>query len=163
MTHASLVEIGYRWVLSRCSFAFKELVTLNMTGEVPDVIGFRNDGTFLLEAKTSREDFLCDKKKPFRINPETGMGDWRFYIAPSGLIKESELPPLWGLVEVNEKGNARCTCNPYTDRPKSNILSMWVRNPKNTQAEMDMMISALRRLHIQGVIPLIYSSIKTRK
>lgn len=157
MTHNELVEIGYKWVLGRCSFAFKELVTINGTGEIPDVIGFRDSGTFLLEAKTSRADFFCDRKKFFRKNPEKGMGDWRFFIAPKGLISVEELPPLWGLIEVNEKGRAKCSYNPFTDKPKtSNMYHLWDRNQKNLSAELDMMRSALRRLHIKGVVEMIY-------
>lgn len=154
MTHSDLVEIGYRWVISRCSFAFKELKTINY--EIPDVIGFRDDGSFVLEAKTSRSDFLCDKNKPFRIKPAQGMGDWRFYIAPAGLISIAELPPMWGLIEVNEKRKAACVHNPFTHLPNSNIYSLWKRNPKSQEAERDVMRSALRRLHLKGVIPLIY-------
>lgn len=60
MTHSELVEIGYKWCLKRCAFAFKELRTQEY--EEPDVIGFTGSGTFLLEAKASRTDFLSDKK-----------------------------------------------------------------------------------------------------
>lgn len=85
MKHKYLVEIGYKWLLSKCSFAIKELVT--HTNEQPDVIGFNANGSFVLEVKTSRADFLADKKKPFRLIPSDGMGDWRFFIDPKGLIK----------------------------------------------------------------------------
>lgn len=154
MTHTDIVEIGYRWVIARCSFAFKEFKTISY--EIPDVIGFRDDGTFLLEAKTSRSDFLCDKKKWFRRKAEEGMGDWRFYIAPVGLIQVSELPPLWGLIEVNEKRKAICVHNPFTHIPGSNIYCAWTRNPKNEEGERAVMRSALRRLHLKRVVELIY-------
>ena len=65
MTHKELVEIGYKWVINKCGFAFKELTIAHY--EIPDVLGFNSQGTFLLEAKTSRADFLADKKKHFRI------------------------------------------------------------------------------------------------
>lgn len=154
MTHSDLVEIGYRWVMSRCSFAFKELKTLNE--EIPDVIGFRDDGTFVLEAKVSRADFLCDWKKPFRVNPIKGMGDWRFYIAPEGMIQVSELPFIWGLIEVNPKGKVTCIYNPFTKIPTSNIYSNWIRSPKNRLNEEVVMRSALRRLQLKRVVDLIY-------
>src|SRR5690606_27391155 len=99
--------------------------------EIPDVIGFRDDGSFVLEAKTSRSDFLCDRKKPFRINPKEGLGDWRFYIAPEGLIKTNELPPMWGLIEVNAKRKPLLVFNPFNpERPHGNIYGAWTRNPK---------------------------------
>ena len=153
-SHSELVEIGYRWCLNKSAFVFHELVTINGTGEVPDVIGFKDDGTFLIEAKTTRSDFLSDKKKPFRKCPSEGMGDWRFFICNKGLIKVGELPEGWGLIEVNEKGKARTMFNPFG---KGNIYSRWKRNPKNEYAERRMMFSALRRLHLRKRIEEIYN------
>ena len=153
MTHKELVEIGYKWVMTKCGFAFKELVTLGGFGEIPDVIGFNHQGTFLLEAKASRGDFLGDKKKIFRANPDFGMGDWRFYIAPQNLIKISELPEGWGLIEVNAKHRARIVHNPFG---KGNIYSRWERNKKYEKSELCMLYSALRRLQLRGVLELIY-------
>ena len=151
MTHSELIEIGYKWLLSKCSFAIKELVT--HTQEQPDVIGFNANGSFLLEAKASRSDFLSDKKKPFRIIPSEGMGDWRFFIAPKGLIKVDELPELWGLIEVNEKGKAICVFNPFG---KGNIYSNWKRHEKCEACERIIMFSALRRLQANKMIETIY-------
>lgn len=153
MTHQELVESGYRWLLSKCSFAIKDLVTHNR--EVPDVIGFNSNGSFVLEAKASRADFLADKKKPFRINPEDGMGDWRFFIAPQGLINKDELPELWGLIEVNKRGKATCTYNPFG---KGNFYGNWLRNPKCEGCERIVMFSALRRLQKNKMIETIYES-----
>lgn len=151
MSHKELVEIGYKWLLSKCSFAIKELVT--HTAEQPDVIGFNANGSFVLEAKTSRSDFLADKKKPFRINPSEGMGDWRFFIAPKGLIKVEELPIMWGLIEVNEKGKPLCVHNPFG---VGNIYSNWLRNEKDSDCERIIMFSALRRLQKNKMIETIY-------
>jgi hypothetical protein len=153
MTHTELIEIGYKWLMNRCSFAFKDFVTAGGFGEVPDVIGFNNSGSFLIEAKTSRSDFLADKKKKFREFPEYGMGDWRFFIAPKSLIKIDELPDMWGLIEVNEKGKARCVYNPFG---KGNIYSRWKRNAKYEKSEIVMFKSALRRLQEKGLLDNIY-------
>ncbi len=150
-SHSDLVEIGYRWVIKKCGFAFKELTCIN--NEIADVIGFNSNGTFVLEAKTSRADFLKDKKKTFRKDSGIGMGDWRFFIVPKGLIKVTELPEMWGLIEVNEKGKAINTFNPFG---RGNFYGMWRRNPKNKDAEMNLMYSALRRLHLRGRIDEIY-------
>lgn len=146
-THNDLVDIGYRWVMSRCSFAFKELVTINQ--EVPDVIGFNSNGSFLLEAKVSRSDFLSDKKKHFRLYGFMGMGDWRFFITPKNLISIDEIPEGWGLIEVNEKNKAKVVHNPFG---KGNIYDRWIRNEKNERAEKLVLISALRRLEEKNLI-----------
>lgn len=151
MTHTELVEIGYKWCLTRCAFAFKELVTIN--SETPDVIGFNSNGTFLIEAKTSRVDFFADKKKPFRKNGFMGMGDWRFFICKKDMIKINELPKNWGLIEVNEKGKPNVVFNPFG---KGNIYCRWKRNKKMQRNEMLMMYSALRRLHLKNRIEEIY-------
>lgn len=151
MTHRNLVEIGYKWALSRCGFAFKELSCVN--AEIADVIGFNSNGTFLLEAKTSRADFIADKKKPFRCNPCIGMGDWRFFIVPKGLVKIEELPDMWGLIEVNERYKSVITYNPFG---KGNIYSNWKRCQKSHLAENNLMYSALRRLHLRNRIEEIY-------
>lgn len=69
-----------------------------MNSESPDAIGFRPNGcSILMEVKVSRSDFLSDRKKPHRIDPAKGMGDWRFYVCPEGVIKVEDLPAKWGL------------------------------------------------------------------
>jgi hypothetical protein len=155
-THRELVEIGYKWLMIRCSFAFKELVAMTYYGESPDVIGFNSSGSFVLEAKTSRSDFLKDKKKIFRQIPEYGMGDWRFFICKKGLIKTDELPMWWGLIEVNEKGKTK-VFNPFG---KGNIYSNWKRHKKCNGSEVIMMISALRRIQEKGLMNEIYPTNK---
>lgn len=151
LTHKQLVEIGYKWLLNKCSFAIKEIVT--HTKEQPDIIGFNSNGSFVLEAKVSRSDFLADKKKPFRIIPSDGMGDWRFFIAPKGLIKIEELPNMWGLIEVNEKGKVTFEYNPFG---KGNFYSNWKRNHKDSNCERIIMFSVLRRLQKNKMIETIY-------
>lgn len=140
MEHNKLIEIGYKWLMKRCTFVITEMKTINT--EIPDAIGFKSDVTFLLEAKTSRSDYFVDFKKDFRLNPEMGVGDFRFYITPIGLIKIDELPNGWGLIEVNEKGKVINEYNPFG---KGNIHSTWVKNPKNKDAEYNILFSALRR------------------
>lgn len=152
-SHSELVNLGYKWCLSRCGFAFKELVTLS--SETPDVIGFNSNGTFLLEAKCSRSDFFADKKKSFRENPFMGMGDWRFFICEKGLIKINELPKHWGLIEVSEKGKTKVVYNPFG---KGNIYGSWERNEKNIDNERKLMYSALRRLQSKKVLDLTLSN-----
>lgn len=122
MTHKELCIIGAKILKTKfkCTVSINECVSLK---ENPDVLGFRYsygygdyEGSILLEAKTSRSDFKADSKKLFRQNPETGIGNWRFYICPTDLIKPNELPPKWGLIYVNEKGNTKIIVDPYKDK-----------------------------------------------
>lgn len=140
LTHTELIEIGYKWCMKRCAFAFTDLKTTNK--EIPDVIGFIGDYTFLLEAKTSKSDFIKDKNKSFRKKPKLGMGDFRFFITPENLIELKELPYKWGLIEVNPKGKVTKLHNPFG---KGNIYSSWIKNDKNILAEYRLMYSGLRR------------------
>ena len=150
-THKQLVEIGYKWCLSRCGFAFKELVTIGGYGEIPDVIGFNSMGTFILEAKTSRSDFLSDKNKCFRKRPEWGMGDWRFYICPPEIIQVSDLPKGWGLLWVTPKTVRKMHGVP----PNTN----WHRLKPfdgNKLNETRLLTSAMRRFAVRGLLETVY-------
>lgn len=154
MTHSELVKIAYKWVLANgsCGFAFRELKSL--TDEIPDVIGFGSSGhSVLIECKASRADFLSDKSKPFRVNPMLGMGRHRAYCCPENLIRPDELPQGWGLLYVKE-GKARVKVSMYD----GNIVNKYVGHERSVKAEMAMMYSALRRLHLRGVMDQIYDN-----
>ena len=123
--------------------------------EQPDAIGWRSGISILIECKASRSDFLADQKKIFRKNPGRGMGDWRFYMAPKGIIQVSDLPLWWGLLEVTEK-----TIKKTHGVPKGNCY--WAPGKfidVNKRAETIMMLSALRRMQIRGHLPEIYQGI----
>ena len=156
-THDDLVEIAERWLLRSklCGFALTELATANF--EIPDSIGFKSGMTIMVEAKANRADFLSDKKKIFRRNPYLGVGAYRFFLCPAGMIKPEELPEKWGLLWVNEKGKVRQKVG-----PKGNIWSAngqgFFFSDRNIQAEIGMMYSALRRLQLRGVLPMIYEN-----
>jgi len=100
MTHADLVERAARWLAKTkgCAVVATEIAT---TSESPDAIGWRAGYSHLVECKASRADFLADRNKPFRIVPETGLGDYRWYMTPPGLVSPDELPDGWGLLEVH--------------------------------------------------------------
>lgn len=172
MTHKEGVEIAYRWLLKngKVGFALKELST--MASEIPDVIGFDSWQSIVIEVKVSRSDFLSDKKKPHRTK---GMGNWRFYCCPKGMIKKEELPEKWGLIYIDEKGKAkieydcrqkRVPCEPYTTGghfgiPEKTITSRITRADENrfeadTDEERRMMYSVIRRLFIKGYVKHIY-------
>jgi hypothetical protein len=159
MTHKELIPIAYKWVLKNasCGIAFKEFHTTNM--EIPDVLGFNSWSSVLIECKASRADFKKDFKKPFRLSGK-GMGQYRFYMCPTGLIKKEELPEKWGLIYVSEKGKATCVVNPIKERGK--YLAEERRWEFDNSFERDLkgenafMYSALRRMHLKGHLEEIY-------
>lgn len=145
MTHADLVARAEGWLYSiGCGVVFTELVTRSY--EIPDAIGFRSYCSILVEAKASRGDFLNDAKKPHRIE---GMGDWRFFVCPPGLIQPDEVPDGWGLLYADKR------IKRIVGGPASNH---WDAPPRtgNKRDEMVMMYSALRRLKLRGRLPEIY-------
>lgn len=84
------------WNVPKCQYITVELHTASQ--EQPDVFGWNFWSSVLVEVKVSRADFLKDLRKPFRVKPEDGAGEFRYFCCPTGLIKEEELPAKWGLL-----------------------------------------------------------------
>lgn len=125
ITHAALVLLGVRWATKHgFGVAHGELGTA-ATREIPDVVAFNSHCTIMIECKTSRSDYLVDKKKPWR-QPGQGIGHYRFYLAPKGLIKVEELPqsPRWGLIEVGERNAMTVAAGPL-----GGVSNLWPENP----------------------------------
>jgi hypothetical protein len=142
MTHAQLVDAAHKWILkeTRCGVAFKEAKTLQ-PGEEPDVIGFGTYGlSIVVECKASRADFLADAKKPFRMAPETGMGQKRYYCCPEKLLTIEDMPRLWGLIYVNADGKAYCVNDPSEEPGSVKRL-----HERNIHKEISVMYSMLRK------------------
>lgn len=167
-THKELVFIAYKWAKNNASVGvvFRELYSI--AGEIPDVIGFGAWHSVLIECKASRADFLKDKKKPHRTLFK-GMGNWRFYCCPKGLIKVEELPAGWGLIYVDEVGKARIQYDCRIKRIPSPELKHLgpgyeTRIVEATEnkfqvdhgSERAIMYTALRRLSLRGRIDEIY-------
>lgn len=188
--HKELCEIGAKFLKRSesgnghgCHFAVIEPACY---GENPDVFGIRHGtegtyefngvtyptgydvGTVVLEAKTSRSDFLADRKKPHRMQPETGIGKWRYFICPTDVIKPTELPEKWGLIYVNSRGHCNIVAGAMSV-PKEKHVSEWrgkdqkplyhrngikvaesfiahAFNERNTQNEFNLLTMALARL-----------------
>ncbi len=140
MTHQQITSKAAKWLkkhdrnilVPNCSIVETEIKSVHK--EIPDIIGWCSWASVLIEVKTSRADFFKDFKKPFRANEHEGIGDFRYYICPTGLIKEEELPALWGLLYIDEKGKIEIikkaekqSANHYNER---NILTSIIRNKK---------------------------------
>ena len=143
LTHDALTVLADKWLKKKnCGVTFNDkFKALAETGEQPDALGFRSQVSLLVECKCSRSDFFADSKKKFRVNPDLGMGDWRFYLCPEGLISGDEIPLGWGLLWVVKGKVVEVSGIP------SNMH--WIsRKPfnGNKEAEMAMMYGALRKL-----------------
>lgn len=56
------------------------------------------------EVKVSRSDWLRELKAPEKAEPVFRYCDHWFIVAPRGVVKDGELPPTWGLLEVRASG-----------------------------------------------------------
>ena len=138
MTHAALVQRAVEWLRRyRCGVVLSEQACLS--GEMPDAIGWkRASHSVLIECKISRADFLADCCKPFRLDPEIGLGCERFYLAPEGLISAEEAPPGWGLLECR---------NRTIEMVKASSKNL--RSAKGFQYEMNLLLASLRRVEVR--------------
>ncbi len=161
MNHAELIERTSKWALSnsakgphgltpptptpyRCSFVVRELVTFSP--EIPDVFGYSLSRRYsiLFEIKVSRADFLKDQEKPFRKEPEIGMGNYRFYVCPEGLLEVGEIPNAWGLIVASPKG-LKVVKHPIS------FEGPWV-----SYHNEPLLVSVIRRVHVRGDLDKIY-------
>lgn len=133
LCHAELVACAARWLRS-CGC--KTVVAERLPGgyEEPDAIGWKASGfSRVVECKASRRDFLRDAEKASRKFPDLGMGNERVYFAPIDVIRLSELPDSWGLVEVARSGRLTLRVQPKTF------------TVKNCNAELQWLIAYTRR------------------
>jgi hypothetical protein len=138
MTHAQLVAQAVAWLRRyRCGVVLSEQACAS--GEMPDAIGWKKAShSVLVECKISRADFLADRGKPFRQRPEIGVGCERFYLFPAGLIRPSELPTGWGLLECRDR--------------KIEVIQRSAKNFRTAVGfnyEMNLLLASLRRVEIR--------------
>lgn len=144
LSHRNICRIAAKWLKNncreKCPVVLVELVTTAF--ETPDVFGCNSSHSILIEVKRSRSDFLRDKNKIFRLYPDMGVGDFRYYLCPAEVIKVEDLPEKWGLIWVDEKGRCRIIKEILTGNINSDNPNRFEKNLRNERA---MMYSALRR------------------
>jgi hypothetical protein len=138
--HAQVIARAVEWLRRRykCGIILSEQYCA--TGEVPDVIAWKGHcRSVLVECKVSRADFLADAGKPFRQEPEDGMGSQRFYMAPAGVIRAEELPKHWGLLELCGR-EVRMLVKPGR---------VDLRSAVGLMKEMNLLLASLRRVEVR--------------
>jgi hypothetical protein len=166
-THRELCHLAVKWLQRApgrngpaCQVAFSE-AKCGWNGEIPDAIGFRtaaeDEGSVVVEVKISRSDFIADRVKAHRQDPANGMGMYRYYFAPEGLIAVSDLPELWGLVEVSQRGIMTVRAG-HVMHPRSQQLA-W-RHERSVAREWLLLASMLSRV---GDVEALQSELKRAK
>lgn len=156
LSHGELTQKAVKWLLSYgCSVVMSEIKCWNNSGEIVDALGFTSSISVLIEAKATRPDFLSDKKKKFRMRPEMGVGQMRFFMTNKGIIKPEELPEKWGLLEVSGSRVSKTVFPKHRYYPS--IREEWFHDC-NHRSERSMLVSACRRLGVyqQGIEGKIY-------
>lgn len=145
MTHRELCIKAARYLKYKGIIGFHKcqyvVCELERAGESPDAFGFGAGTTQLIEVKISRSDFLSDKKKFWRKNPQYGIGVFRSYLCPVNLIYPNELPRFWGLLWVDDKGQITIIKEPEAQSC-------------NHSEELNLVTSLLRR---NNIMPKIFS------
>ena len=138
MTHPQLVQKAVAWLRSyRCGIVLSEQACAN--GEIPDAIGWKaRCHSVLVECKISRADFLADRGKPFRKDARTGVGCERFYLVPSALVQDDELPDGWGLLECSGGRVAMIKASGKD-----------LRTARGFRFEMNLLLASLRRVEVR--------------
>lgn len=94
--HKKLTAMGASWFRKNGFGVISTELTSFGSRERPDVLAFRTGCSAVIEVKVSRADFRADRLKPERT--AGGLGLYRFYLCPEGMIAPEELPPKWGLL-----------------------------------------------------------------
>lgn len=143
-----------------CQVAFSEAKG-GWNGEIPDAIGFRtaaeDEGSVIVEVKVSRADYLADRAKAHRKDGALGMGLYRYFMAPEGIISVQELPKGWGLVEVSPRGVLRVLAGHVT--VKRVEQAAW-RHQRAIEREWLLLASMLSRL---GNVEAMHTELKKAK
>jgi hypothetical protein len=156
MTHDGCVLRAEKWLKQQgCGIVLREPFRASTgSGEIPDAIGWRDGLSILIECKVDRADFLADKKKRFRRDPAMGMGDWRFFMCPPGVIEIDDLPEGWGLLWVTGKQVRKVHGVPGN-------CGWWEEKPfdGHKRYETQMLYSALRRVSLRGHFDDVYEKL----
>ena len=150
MTHADLVRRADRWLRTtmHCKVVLTERA-LMMGGEIPDAIGWTARGSSLVvECKTSRSDFCADRAKPHLRNPEQATGNFRYYFTLPGLLRATEMPEHFGLVEVAA----------FEARVRTIRKATW--RASNQEHERRLLVSELNRYQLHGITYPPFNTIK---
>ena len=145
ISHSLLVEAAKKWLHKNghenCPIVLTEERCAG-NKEIVDAIGFNHIHSVLIEVKVSRSDFLRDKKKVYRIDQESGVGNFRLYLTLPGIISASDLPEKWGLMYY-DNGKIHISVNPFFGNINSKSPNKFISNKKE---ERSLLYSGMRKL-----------------
>lgn len=162
-THQQLCDLAVVWLkrpIGRdgpgCTVAVSEVRAI-WNGQIPDALGLRpvytDEASVLVEVKVSLADFRADRLKPHHADGQ-GMGTYRYFFAPEGVIPVDELPARWGLVEVTPQGRIAVRCGHVLC--KRSDQSVW-RHARAVENEWVLLSRVLERV---GDVEVLHKELK---
>lgn len=144
--HSSLCVAACRWLVrsNHAKHAFAEFQSMTLS-EFPDAIGFPAGvwrGPTVIEVKVSVEDFRRDRHKGWRhrekvgLGHSCGMGRWRYYLVPEGLVGVDDVPDDHGLLYASVK-RSRVAVRKMKEAP--------IRETRDVGSELSILGTALQR------------------
>lgn len=148
LSHKHLVILGEKWLKKQgFGLVLTEVRSIGCPEEA-DVFGFRASCSALIEVKVSKSDFKADFKKSHRCNG-AGIGTYRFYLSPPGIIGVQDLPKGWGLLHTDGKTVSPILIPLGNFWPGySNATGDWLnfRHLSDMEAERNLLYSYARRI-----------------
>lgn len=137
-THNELIIVAEKFLKHNFHCGVHVSETTSSSSESPDAIGWKKLGgkSCVIEVKVSRGDFFGDAEKKHRQGPD-GMGNWRYFLVPKGLIEVTEVPEGWGLLWFDGK---------KIYKKKEAIYRKLTTNA--IKHEKSMLYSELRKFHL---------------
>jgi hypothetical protein len=145
MDHEYLRQRAMRWLAKtkHCGVVLSEIAT--HAQEIPDAIGWYGGRSYLVECKISRGDFRANQFKS-HVSGNYGVGDFKYFLVPAGLVSAEDLPQGWGLLYCDpERIRVICDSAFFSDRNETLAL----RN------EITMLVSALRRVKTRQFLTIM--------
>lgn len=130
LPHTNLKRENLQRFPVKCAIVLTEIVTA--ANETPDAIGWWCGTSVLIEVKVSRSDYYRDKTKFSRRVTGYGIGNYRYYMTPPGLLVQKNMPEGWGLLEVDGK--------------KVNVVKLPTYHDSNVEDEKRILLSVIRRM-----------------
>jgi hypothetical protein len=149
VTHQQVVKKAVSWLRNHehCGAVVSEVSAYLSSNEIADAIGWTSLASTLVECKASRSDFLADREKFSRRFDGKGLGDYRYYMAPKGIIKPEDLPEGWGLVEIGDHSTRVIVKATYRNRDASAVRD-----------EISLLVSVLRRIQTREFVTIVPES-----
>lgn len=101
----------------------------------------------VLEVKVSRSDWQRELRKPDKAESACRFGDYFSIVAPAGCVRDGELPPTWGLIEVHGDGDTK----PFKLKEKAAAPRLHSERPQDRPVSRSQLVGLLRSC--PGAIP----------